>query len=235
MAILSGSNTYVGPTKVNGGILLVNGVHSTGTTGGVNSYYTVNASGTLGGTGRIAQSMTAVVAPRMIDVLAGGVIAPGASIGTLTLDGTFSAARSLNMQVGAEFKFDLDASGGTPDQLDFWNFVSGDLALDTVNGNKLNLSLAGTLTPGTYTVSLFRFYSDNGTTAAAHGLAGGLTLTGAAIDPNIDTNPLNTFITYSTNTIDLQYKVIPEPGSWAMLVGGLGLLAVCRRRRPIRR
>ena len=67
--MLTGDNTYRGPTTVNGGLLAVNG--------SLASAVTVNGSGTLGGNGRIA-ALTAN---------AGGTVAPGNSIGTLHVSG----------------------------------------------------------------------------------------------------------------------------------------------------
>lgn len=67
--LLSGANTYRGPTTVNGGLLTVNG--------SLTSAVTVNNSGTLGGSGRIG-ALTAN---------SGGRVAPGNSIGTLNVAG----------------------------------------------------------------------------------------------------------------------------------------------------
>ncbi len=64
---LSGANTYVGPTDVTAGTLLVNGTH---TGGGI---YTVASGATLGGTGTL-NSVVAI----------SGDISPGNSVGTLT-------------------------------------------------------------------------------------------------------------------------------------------------------
>jgi autotransporter-associated beta strand protein len=69
---LLGSSTHVGATTVNGGTLLVNNSTGSGTGSGA---VTVNG-GTLGGTGTIGGALT---------VNANGTLAPGASIGTLTL------------------------------------------------------------------------------------------------------------------------------------------------------
>jgi autotransporter-associated beta strand protein len=68
---LSGTNTYTGPTTVEGGVLLVNGSLDAA------SAVTVDVGGTLGGTGTVAG---AVSSP--------GTIAPGESVGTLTLGAT---------------------------------------------------------------------------------------------------------------------------------------------------
>jgi autotransporter-associated beta strand protein len=67
---LTGSNLYTGVTTITAGTLLVNNTSGSGTgTGAV----TISAAGTLGGTGTIAGAITN-----------NGTIAPGASVGTLT-------------------------------------------------------------------------------------------------------------------------------------------------------
>jgi len=228
--IFSGNNTYTGKTAVNGGTLLINGTHidSAAVTGqgygsATDGHFNVASGATLGGTGRIAGN-NSTANSNMIYVQSGGSLAPGASIGTLTLDGeNISGAGSevLNMASGAEFDFELSGSGGVPDRIDFWNYVGGDFLL---NSNALNLTLLGGVTPGTYNVDLFRFFSDGGTSATASGIASGLVLgtLGAGID--------SASIIYNTNTISLQYTTIPEPSTYALLLGGLGLLAFLRRR-----
>ncbi|MGS0545901.1 autotransporter domain-containing protein [Pseudomonas sp. Y5-11] len=72
--LLTGDNTFRGPTTVNGGVLSVNG--------SLASAVTVNDSGTLGGSGRIG----ALIAN------SGGRVAPGNSIGTLNVTGDVAFA-----------------------------------------------------------------------------------------------------------------------------------------------
>ena len=235
---LSGANTYIGQTLVNAGTLLINGSHvdsvATGTV--VNGYgststghFQVASGSTLGGSGRI-QGNTGLANSNLILVQSGGHLAPGdAGLGALTLDGaTFTGAgnRVLNMASGAVFDFQLSGTGGTPDQLAFWNYVSGDLLL---NGNALNLSLLGSQTAGTYTVDLFTFYTNSGSSIAATALSSGLTL--GTLGAGISSATIN----YNLNTIGLTYTVtaaVPEPATFAVL-GGLAalLLSVATRRR----
>ncbi|WP_163877328.1 autotransporter outer membrane beta-barrel domain-containing protein [Rhizobium laguerreae] len=68
---LSGVNTYIGATTVGGGRLAVNG--------SITSPVTTSGAGILGGTGTIFG-----------DVTNGGVVAPGNSIGTLTIAGNYT-------------------------------------------------------------------------------------------------------------------------------------------------
>ncbi|WP_230413276.1 autotransporter outer membrane beta-barrel domain-containing protein [Paraburkholderia antibiotica] len=70
---LSGTNTYTGGTNVQGGQLQVDGAL-------VNSAVTVGRGGTLLGTGSVAGAT----------ISGGGTIAPGHSVGTLTVNGAYS-------------------------------------------------------------------------------------------------------------------------------------------------
>jgi subtilase-type serine protease len=85
--VLSGANTYSGPTLVNQGRLAVNG--------SLASAVTVNDTGILGGNGRVA-SLTAN---------RGGTVAPGNSVGTLNVAG------DLNLAPGAVYAVELSPTG----------------------------------------------------------------------------------------------------------------------------
>jgi autotransporter-associated beta strand protein len=81
---LAGVNTYTGPTVADGGILSVNGSIA------ASSLTTVNAGGTLGGNGIVGNTM-----------INGGALAPGHSIGLLTVQGSlaFTMASSYLVEV----------------------------------------------------------------------------------------------------------------------------------------
>jgi fibronectin-binding autotransporter adhesin len=125
--ILTGNNTYTGTTNVNAGTILINGVQTgTGLT-------TVAAAGTLGGTGTLGGALTN-----------NGTVSPGASVGTLTVNG--------NVIMGANSHFAVELSGATSDLL----AITGDLDLLAL-GNFLDVSGAGTGTSwviATYTGAL---------------------------------------------------------------------------------
>lgn len=86
--ILTGNNTYRGPTTVNGGLLTVNGA--------LTSAVTVNDNATLGGSGRIG-ALTAN---------SGSRVAPGNSIGTL------SVAGDVTFAPGSTYAVELSPTSG---------------------------------------------------------------------------------------------------------------------------
>jgi outer membrane autotransporter protein len=93
---LTGANTYTGPTTVNGGTLAVNG--------SITSNVNVNVGGTLGGSGVINGNVTTL-----------GTLAPGNSIGTLTVNGNYvqSAGSTYAVEVNAAGQSDKLIVAGT--------------------------------------------------------------------------------------------------------------------------
>ena len=84
---LTGTNSYTGPTAVNGGTLAVNG--------SIASDVTVNAGGKLGGNGSVGDTT----------VTNNGTLAPGNSIGRLTVNG------DLALAAGSIYQVEVNAAG----------------------------------------------------------------------------------------------------------------------------
>ena len=92
----TGTDTYTGPTTINGGRLAVNG--------SIVSPVTVNAGGTLGGNGSVGS----------VTIGSGGTYAPGNSIGTQTVNGnvTFAAGTIYAVEANAAGQADrVNATG----------------------------------------------------------------------------------------------------------------------------
>lgn len=102
--ILTGANTYTGPTTVSGGRLAVNGT--------ITSSVTVGSGGNLGGSGTITGSVTN-----------SGTLAPGNSIGTLSVVGSYTQTAGSTYQV----------EGNAAGQADLIN-ISGAPGTATING-----------------------------------------------------------------------------------------------------
>jgi fibronectin-binding autotransporter adhesin len=123
--ILSGLNTYSGPTAVNAGTLLVNGSTA------ADSAVTVANSATLGGIGTIGGAVT---------VQSGGTYSPGASAGTLT------HAANLSFDSGSTFKWEHTAGnavGTAGTSYDVASLTNGGNLL-IAPGAKLSLNFAAT-------------------------------------------------------------------------------------------
>lgn len=97
--VLTGTNTYTGPTTVNTGTLLIDGDHSL-----ASGEIAIESSGTLGGIGTIGGPVTA----------AGGTLTAGTAtgIGTLTLNGSVSTTSSSVWLVNLVRAVGGDANGG---------------------------------------------------------------------------------------------------------------------------
>jgi len=236
---LSGSNSYTGATAVNAGTLNINGsiaasastvnggtLAGSGTTGAV----TVAGGGTVAGTLHTGALM----------VQLNGVVSPGTTVGVLS-------AASATFQSGGSFTLQLNNDGGSGSAGVNWDKVAITGSLDISglsSSNKFVLSLqtlVGT-TPGllgTFDQSVNHTWASIITTA-------GLTLPGTGFNSNLfsvntsgfQNSFAGTFTVIqdpiSSNNLDLLYTAIPEPGTWAMLAGGVGMLVMlqqARRRR----
>jgi autotransporter-associated beta strand protein len=135
---LGGANSYSGTTTVSAGTLRVNGTHA-----GAGSY-AVNNGGTLGGTGTITPASGAGIV-----VNSGGSIAPGASIGTLTIDNVNASVPALTLGAGATLRYELNNSFQS-DKISILNAAAGAVAF---NNNAINFTdLSGSLGTGDYTL-----------------------------------------------------------------------------------
>ncbi len=202
---LTGANSYSGGTSVSGGKLLVNNATGSGTGSGAVGVHT---GATLAGGGTISGNTT-------LD--SGSFLAPGSTagtIGTLTLSGNLT----LNNSSANSLVFDLGA-GNTSDKVT----VGTTLTLNSQNfaSFAFNTSGVGVTDPsGTY---LLFTSANNILGAGTLGTMSSTTLfSGYNSTLSIDGTGKNLILTVA---------VVPEPGTWALMFGGLAALIVWQRRK----
>ena len=227
---LSASSNFTGATTVNQGRLIVSG-SLTGTTavsvasgahlevdGLVNNSTNIAVTGFLNGTGSVGP----------FTVASNGTLGPGRSTlsssdaGTLTVNGNVVLTDTSSL-----FSVRLGA-GGSSDQL---ALDPGDL----VSLNNATLKL--TLDPDfAQQVVGFIYVLINGGTASTGDISGefeqGTQITDAIGDQyNILYNVNASGVAGAGDDVDLQLTAIPEPGTWAMILSGMGVLGLWRRSR----
>ncbi|MDW8307820.1 MAG: autotransporter-associated beta strand repeat-containing protein, partial [Verrucomicrobiales bacterium] len=201
--IFSGPNTYTVGTVVKEGTLLVNNTSGSGTgTGAVN----VSGGATIGGSGSVAGTVT---------TLAGNAaIAPGTSVGKLTVG-------NANLAAGATLKFELGPVT-TPGTTYDWLAVSGLFTGSTApNGLSFEFTDVGGLQLGVpYTLITFA----NASGLDYTDLNATLLPSGAALDPGFGVGG------WRISDTALQVQFVPEPGTAGLVLLGVGLRLLIRRR-----
>jgi autotransporter-associated beta strand protein len=224
---LGAANTYSGATTVEAGTLALGagGSISSSTTIDVKGSATLDVSAlagwalasgqTLKGTGSVAAGGTG----KVVTISSGAFLAPGASPGTLLVNGDLSLAG------GSTFVAELQNAGSlTADLVN----LAGDL--DILSGALLDLQLFGsdaTLANGTK-YSLFS-YSGSWNSGTFNGYADDSDFTFGLNQFRIDYNDTTAGLNGGSYSNFVTLTVVPEPR--AALLASLGLLALLRRRR----
>jgi len=202
---LTGNNTYTGGTTVSTGTLMVNNTSGSGT--GTGSLL-VSAGATLGGSGEIAGITTI-----------SGILAPGNSIGTLTVANDVTWDGSLLSDGTANWKFEL----GTANTADLLRITGGASEFIKGSGSVFCFDFLGSTETGTFTLV------DWDSTAF---VGGGFEGTSFAATDFTYTNLGNSNTgTFQFNGSQLQFQAIPEPSAGVlMLLAGTALFVLRRRR-----
>lgn len=203
---LTGTNTYTGSTSVNGGKLLFNG-NSSGATGTA----TVASGATIGGSGSYGGALNVT-----------GTLAPGASIESFA-----TGAVTLNNGSAFEYEFNSSALNGDLLVVNGTLDLSGSVGLNLLDLGSGLLNIGDKLTlinySGAWNGGLFNGIADDSVVTVGgnswlinyNDTTGGTNFTGDLTGSN--------FVTMTV------VDAIPEPS--VALLGGLGALALLRRRR----
>ncbi len=235
--ILGGNNTYSGGTTVNSGTLLANNSGGSATGSGA---LTVAAGATLGGTGFINASSFAIGGSGSRTSL---IVGNGTDTASgLTLTG--SGSNTIN---NTTLSFNISAV--TAGQANTLSVGASAIAFSGSSTLALNVSGVGII-PAYSPYVLIAGTGGDGTVAGSQ--YSGLDITNEVINGqsfavinglNLTFAPslANTwyaghsflFLDTSSGVDDIEVEVVPEPGTWALMIGGLAALVFWQRRRKM--
>jgi hypothetical protein len=221
--ISGGSNAYSGGTSVNAGTMWI--TNGSGTSALGTGALTVAAGATFGGSGT-ANGLASVAIGSGSSTKAQVVVGNGGTDSTSVLTLATSGTGSITT---ANLTFNLSAS--TDNQL---NITTGS-ALSFSTGSSastVTLNAVGGLTPGSYTlITDSAGFSGLTPTGGNNAITTGLSIASNSYFGMGDTY-YGSYLYESGNSIDVMVAVaVPEPGTWAMMLGGLGLLLFWQRQR----
>jgi len=223
---LNGASTLSGynianSVTVNSGTTSLTGTTQSTSALSVSAGATLNANGTIAGSASVSGLLSGSTTVTGNLALTSGTISPGNSPGLTTVEGNFTMDKysTLVAQVSGT------VAGISYDQVKVSGIVTLDGTLDLTTLSGLTLGDTITLVDNT----------GSGTTTGyfATILTSGSTITAISNADYVFTSGTTEYLlSYNTSSAtsganfnDVTLTVVPEPGTWAMLVGGIGMLA----------
>jgi len=220
---LTGANTYSGGTTVSTGTLLANNTSGSATGTGA---LTVNSGATLGGKGIINSTTNTISSGAKVQVGSGGSNTTDVLTMTASSSTTFSGASLTFNLNSANNQSNTLALGATPSVL--------------LSGASLTLNIVGSsIIPNTTAYTLFTSTIGGSSSGFSGSAFGDLTIDGTGKISNVSLNFLNapTPGYYAASYLQLvnngpgdgfsiDVEVVPEPGTWALMLGGGGVAGV---------
>jgi fibronectin-binding autotransporter adhesin len=222
---LSGYNTASSVTVASGSTTLTGTTKSTSTLS-VSAGATLNANGTIDGSATVSGLLKGNSTVTGNLTLTSGTLAPGNSPGITKVEGNFTtdASSTLVAEVSGT------VAGTSYDQVQVSGYVSlaGTLDLTTLSG--LTLGETITLIDNTGSGTTTGYFATIITSGSTYTLTSNSNYTFAV-------GVTEYLLSYASDTEkdgynnDVTLTVVPEPSTWAMLVGGMGVLALGQRMR----
>jgi len=227
--VLTGSNSYSGGTTVASGQLLANNASGSATGTGA---LIVDAGAALGGTGAFKTSTFAIGGTGSLTTVTVGNGTDTTSGLTLTGSSTAGANTITNTQLNFNF------SASTPGQSNTLNVGSSGLTFGSNVTLALNMTGVGVL-PAYSAFTLI-----DGTSNGQYGGLGtnieiinGISYDVITSGLSLSFSPSVANTWYAAHSFlyldngDIDVSVVPEPGTWALMLGGLAALLVWQRRK----
>jgi len=214
----SSGNLYSGGTTISAGTLIVSNTSGSATGSGA---FNLGSLGIVTGTGSITSSTNTI----------SGTVNPGTGPTDTTSILTMTASSSTTFS-NAKLSFNLDTASTHSTSIALGSTAS--VLFGT--GSTLTLNLVGAgIVPDTTEYVLFTStatvnpYTDLTTSGGKITNFGSLIFTNEP-SPGYYTNSY-LVLKGSSGNFSIDVEVVPEPGTWALMLGGLALLVVCQRSR----
>lgn len=233
--ILTASNTYSGNTTVSAGTLVLSGSGNIGQSGVVQvaTGAVLNAAAVTGGfqlqSGQRLENKGTFVGS--LTALNGSTYAPGNSPGIALQDG------NLALNTGSSFEWELigNTSSGAGTNFDRTDFLSGGLTIQTGVSANLVFDDAGSsvLWSDAFWNSdqQWLVFSNGSSLSTVTDIFTTINVgfDSAGVSLSAGRAGASFYFTNNGNDVYLNYAAVPEPSTWALMIGGLLLVFGCRR------